>query len=510
MPDDIENALRAHDLVDDVRVQGTTAAVVPAVAADAPDVRASYVDSWRSIFEDTHVRVSGTGGLGSDAAFLGWDDSFTGDAIPLDQMHEWVGTTVARILALEPRRVLELGVGTGLLLRPILDAAPIETYVATDFSAPVLDMVRSLGDPRVEVAQAEALTAPSAVGGRYDTVIVNSVVQYFPSLRYLEQVIENALAVVEDGGHVFLGDLRSDALHETWAARKASSRGTVAEQEIRDDGELSVDPAWGCWLLRRFPRLTAVEAAPRRGSGVNEMTLFRFDLVLHVGCPAESPVADWRQEPSLSTVDSRLVEETEPFGYRGVPNARLGDGLDPESLCALAEHHGWVPRVSWSAGDADGSFDVSFVPAGTHFRSADPVTSGGDGRSAAMFPPRFAGSLAAALLREAPGLTDVVFVRELGTDVTGSRRFTATQIISGATESGDPVLEAVLAAFGRHVRAESFGAEESFFALGGASLPAAMCVRELRQDGMDINLRDLFECQTARALAERVAQRGAR
>jgi SAM-dependent methyltransferase len=532
----IEDALLAHDLVEAVQVvageHGLSARVVPAVAADAPDVRESYLDSWRSIFEHTHEKVGGTGGLASDAAFLGWDDSFSGGAIPLDQMREWVDTTVRRIVALAPRRVLEIGAGTGLLLRPIVESTAVEKYVATDFSEPVVEMLRGLArelGPRVEVVHAEAL---HAAVGTYDTVVVNSVVQYFPSLRYLEQVIENALAVVRPGGHVFLGDLRSDALHEAFCALKTRSRGTGdVAQEIREDGELSVDPAWGRWLLRRFPQLTAVEAAPRRGSSVNEMTLFRFDLVLHVGCPTEAPIADWRPgtTATLSDVDSRLSAEDAPFGYRGVGNARLVDALtaagpvlDPESLCGLAEHHGWLPRLSWSAGGTDGLFDISFSPkagVGTHFRFADPVTTGqedGTGRVVAMFAPRFAATLAAALLDEVrerfpdgQPLADVVFVRDLADEIVGARGFTAEERHT-ATPVRDSVLDAVLAAFGRHVRAEVVGAEESFFALGGASLPAAMCVRELKRDGMDISLRDLFECQTARALAERVSQRGAR
>ena len=68
-------------------------------------------------------------GFGMD--FRGWNSSYTGDPIPLEEMVEWRSATVDRIMALQPRRVLEIGVGSGLLLSQI--APRCERYVATDY-----------------------------------------------------------------------------------------------------------------------------------------------------------------------------------------------------------------------------------------------------------------------------------------------------------------------------------------------------------------------------------------
>uniref|UniRef100_UPI0024A7A4D6 hypothetical protein n=1 Tax=unclassified Streptomyces TaxID=2593676 RepID=UPI0024A7A4D6 len=51
--------------------------------------------------------------------FAGWNSSYDGQPIPLEDMREWRDSTVDRIKALHPRRVLEIGVGTGLLLAKI-------------------------------------------------------------------------------------------------------------------------------------------------------------------------------------------------------------------------------------------------------------------------------------------------------------------------------------------------------------------------------------------------------
>ncbi len=47
-------------------------------------------------------------------------------------MEEWLRDTVARIRALRPRSVLEIGCGVGLIVREL--AGEIPGYVATDFS----------------------------------------------------------------------------------------------------------------------------------------------------------------------------------------------------------------------------------------------------------------------------------------------------------------------------------------------------------------------------------------
>ena len=65
--------------------------------------------------------------------FRGWNSSYTGDPIPLEEMVEWRSATVDRIMALQPRRVLEIGAGSGLVLSQI--APQCEHYVATDISA---------------------------------------------------------------------------------------------------------------------------------------------------------------------------------------------------------------------------------------------------------------------------------------------------------------------------------------------------------------------------------------
>ena len=60
--------------------------------------------------------------------------------IPAREMQQWVDETVARLMKLRPRRVLEIGCGTGLLLTQV--APHCESYTGLDFSSAALTQLR--------------------------------------------------------------------------------------------------------------------------------------------------------------------------------------------------------------------------------------------------------------------------------------------------------------------------------------------------------------------------------
>jgi ubiquinone/menaquinone biosynthesis C-methylase UbiE len=142
-------------------------------------------------------------------------------------MREWRDRTVERILGLAPSRILEIGCGTGLLLTQI--APRCRRYVATDFSGVSVELVRrAVKDQEslshVELLQRGADDFAGLAPGSFDTVILNSVVQYFPDAEYLERVLEGAMSVLSDDGRVFIGDVRDARLHRAYAASVALFR----------------------------------------------------------------------------------------------------------------------------------------------------------------------------------------------------------------------------------------------------------------------------------------------
>lgn len=442
----------------------------PGPAGDAQD-EAVVVESWQAVFEDAYGLVADDDGPEA-GRLAGWTDSFTGRPIGAAPMAEWVDTTVERLARLGPRAVLEIGAGTGLLARPLVERLGVREYTATDFSAEAVRLLRRLGDDLrrgrpeavVTVAQAAAdvPAPPAAAPGGYDTAVVNSVVQYFPSVTYLESVIRATLPRMAPGGHVFLGDLRDSRLLEHFAVLKHELRRDVGAGgglrqdrvavELAGDVELSVDPGYLADLPRRFPAITAVELAPRLGAAPTEMTLFRYDAVLHVGCPAPARTGPWRPAArlgldgldALDVLDRLLAGDAAGFGVSGIANARLGEarrlhaarraeppdrpgvpGLDPEAVHRLAERHGRSVRLRWRPDGPPGDYDAWFPGPETdgpaHYRVAVPVTAPGAGCRQQLVPPavsqEWRRAVREALARHAPDAgepPEVEFVLALG------------------------------------------------------------------------------------------------
>src|SRR5205085_2282894 len=88
------------------------------------------ISQWQVVFDKTYQEP----GPQQDPMFniSGWNSSYTGLPIPEAEMREWLDHTVDRLRTLCPRRILEIGCGTGLLLFRL--APSCTSYWGTDFS----------------------------------------------------------------------------------------------------------------------------------------------------------------------------------------------------------------------------------------------------------------------------------------------------------------------------------------------------------------------------------------
>jgi SAM-dependent methyltransferase len=403
----IADALAGHPAVRRAAVlaEGArwVAYVVPGAAGES-----GHLSQWRALWSDTYGRST----VEDPALNLaGWVSSYTGMPVPEREMREWIDRTVDRILALEPRRVLEIGCGMGLLLLRVAPACA--EYLGVDFSAAALEHVRRAAAER-GLAQVELLERPAddlreVPEGRFDLVILNSVAQYFPGLGYLRRVLAGAVAAAAPGGRIFLGDLRSlpllAAFHTSVQLQQADAATPLAELRDRVDsrlaqeGELVIDPAFFTALRASLPRLAGVDIELRRGRARNEMTRFRYDVTLHLDRPETAggePARwlDWGEAGSAPVTPAalrRLLAESAPpsLGVRGVPNARVaadaraagllrqggeglataGDllaalrrerppGIEPEDFWALGRDLPYRIEIRWTAGREDGAYDV--------------------------------------------------------------------------------------------------------------------------------------------------------
>ena len=296
----------------------------------------SAAEGWGEVWDQTYRSTEET-----DPRFdiAGWHDSYSGAPIAADEMHEWVDETVARILALQPNRVLEIGCGTGLLLYRI--APQCERYVALDVSQAALDRIgaqlRTSSLDHIELVKGEARAIGRLVDGSFDTVIVNSVAQYFPDADYLVEVITQALAALAPGGALFLGDLRSRAHAAAFAASielfKAPADLSGEELAVRvaervaGDEELLVDPSLFGALRTALPDIDDVWIRVKEGLFDNELTRFRYDVVLRrAGGPEIAPAQERvlrLDEFSAVPIRDSLVDLPDVLRVLSVHNDRL-------------------------------------------------------------------------------------------------------------------------------------------------------------------------------------------
>jgi ubiquinone/menaquinone biosynthesis C-methylase UbiE len=136
--------------------------------------------------------------------------------------------------------------GTGLIL---LRVAPhCEHYVATDFSQIALDQVRgeiekAPGEYRHVRLRACAANELDGLDGPFDLIILNSVIQYFPSLEYLTQVLSAAIRLTASTGAILIGDVRSlpllPAFHTAVELHHAPDALTVDQLQARIQKQLA-------------------------------------------------------------------------------------------------------------------------------------------------------------------------------------------------------------------------------------------------------------------------------
>ncbi|MFC8419577.1 amino acid adenylation domain-containing protein [Streptomyces sp. NPDC057236] len=535
--------------------------VVPSAApsAQGTDTAEEQIDQWQQVYELMYG-AERPEEFGED--FSGWASSYTGDDIPIDEMREWRDATVDRIRGLRPRRVLEIGVGSGLLLAKV--APEVEAYWGVDFSAEAIAVLRrqvarqpELAD-RVELRVSAAHELEGLPEDFFDTVVINSVAQYFPHTSYLTDLLESLTRLVTPGGAIFLGDQRNlrtqrwfqtaIRLHQRTPRQGGAELSRAVEQAIMMEKELLVDPEYFAAVARRIPAIDTVDVQIKRGTGANELVRHRYDVVLRT---APSGVRDLSDVPrlrygvevtNLDDLRRRLAaHEDGPFRVTGIPDARVAGeqaaaqalaegreveealaalsrpdepGIDPETLFELAGRHGLQVRVSYAPG-APGRLDAVFGADEEETAGTYPATAELDPQAYISNPlaSRQLGELVTALRTFAEQrlpeyMVPAAFVPldALPMTVNGKldRRALPAPDFSSASTGRAPrdEREATLCAVMAEVLAlRTVGIDDDFFDLGGDSIISIQLVSRLRTAGLVLTARDVFRHKTVAAMA---------
>lgn len=297
-----------------------------------------HIKNWTHIYQKEYAEGSE---FDVDFNTAGWINSFTGTAIPESHMREWLQDIGDFILRCKPQSVLEIGCGTGLIYYKI--APHIERYIGTDLSAVSIkqleDYVReNIADfPDTKFMVGAALETPIAETDKVDTIIINSVVQYFPGPKYLEDVLLLCIDQLKENGKIILGDVRDNRLQAGFKGRllTQSLPRTYSfdsflwnlEQDIIRDNELCIAPDFFLAFQKRNPAITHVELELKQGVCENEMMLYRYNVILHVHAPTlpiKTPNwVDWHQGEALQLMEEAMQNGISELAISHFPNPRL-------------------------------------------------------------------------------------------------------------------------------------------------------------------------------------------
>ncbi len=550
--------------VNDKRLVGYVVLDQEMVLVREPEREAQLVQQWHGVYDAQYSGSAGASavsgpGLGED--FEGWNSSYTGAPIPLEQMREWRAAAVDRIRDLGPRRVLEIGVGSGLLLTQL--APDCVEYWGTDFAAPTIESLQAAvasqswaNRVRLRVQPADA--ADGLPPGHFDVVVLNSVVQYFPSAGYLLDVLAAAMRLLAPGGALFIGDVRNLSLLRAFTTGMLCADTTCGQdpaaavrerlrRELLAEQELLLAPEFFAALPQHLPDIAAVEVQLKRMQSVNELSGYRYEVVLRkapaaVRSLAQLPAEPWQRFGSLAGLGEYLRSQQLPeVRVSGVPHAGIGpdvalaqalaqagdrvpaselraglsasDAVLPQQCHQLGQELGYTTAVTWSP--TAGLMDLVYTHAGESAPSDLYLPIARVGSLAGYVnDPSTIERVAELRAFVAGGLPEfmvpaaIMVLESLPLTVNGKldrRALPAPEFASGVAYRAprDQRERALAALFGEALGVARVGIDDGFFDLGGHSLSATRLMARVRAElGAEVPIKALFDAPTVAGLAE--------
>ncbi|KAH5617621.1 hypothetical protein HBI23_252310 [Parastagonospora nodorum] len=343
---------------------------------------AQHVDTWEKQFDaGIYLPIDDIRAEGIGRDFVGWTSMYDGSEIDKKEMNEWLDETIATMLnGCRPGHILEIGSGTGMILFNLGDE--LQSYVGLDPSRNAVEFVERVANSnpvladKVRIHKATAAEVSKLQGPILaNLVVLNSVVQYFPSQEYLFKAVQELLGL----GSVrtlFFGDIRSYALYREFLAirvlhivgdkaTKADFRHMMADME-RVERELLVDPAFFTALPNRLPGMVEhVEILPKRMEATNELSCFRYTAVIHARAQGQQEqrreVRQVKEEEWIDFTERRLNRQSllqqlkalsslPSIAISNIPNSKtIGSRCLLQSLDNMAadpsDHQDWLSSV---------------------------------------------------------------------------------------------------------------------------------------------------------------------
>lgn len=441
---------------------------------------------------------------------------------------------------------------------PLLRA--VETYAGVDISQRRIAHLRSLqgdvalrdrtpGLARATFHCAAAHEIEQLALGRFDTIILPSVAQYFADEIYLIEIIAQLIETsLEPGGTIFFGDVRHRGLQNAFnlSVQRRRCRPDTDVAKLRErvrrkaeqERELLLDPAFFMGLRARFSEIAQIEVLPKGGEFPGELNQFRYDVLIRTGGNAiDASVFEWVDGGSaeIASIQETLAARPPVLALRAVPNAQtiaaycdatclmdgamalLSPGVEPKDLRRLGDTLGYRVDISLAAGHPGGGLDVLFRADDDRPVQMPGNAAGRDARAPAGSPldsalrQRIVRRIREALEAQlaAPFIPqDIVLIDALPMTVSGkldrqklrgiARRGTRPAQAPAPLNARERILCAIVADL---LSLDEVDPDGNFFHLGGDSISSIRLVSLAREQGLGLSPRDVFLHPVLRDLA---------
>ncbi len=176
------------------------------------------VNNWKEAFENEQINVKHN----ELYDFGVWTSSETGNLIPLKEMNDWLNNTVNDIdYPKNKNKVLEIGMGTGLIFFKLLENNKLEDYTSCEISKVTINSVinkcnTNIPTNFINCAAHEIFDHLNIEKYKnyFDLIIINSVIQYFPHILYFLNILEQLNIYLSTDGTIFLGDILNNKFYK--------------------------------------------------------------------------------------------------------------------------------------------------------------------------------------------------------------------------------------------------------------------------------------------------------
>lgn len=328
--------------------------------------------------------------------FVGWTSHYSNDQILIHEMEAWAFETAERILDLKPKKVLEIGSGTGIIVKRV--APHCSSYLATDLSSNAIENIKLLKHhyqelKHVEVIHEDAIGVFRFIKERdYDLIILNSVIQYFPDIYYLQNVVFKSLQILNKNGKIFIGDVRNCRLLDlyyssVYAYRNKnnisfSQASQFIEESFKQEEELAIDPIYFYKLQVEIESIKDIKVQLKYGNYSNELNKFRYDVILD--CSSNKTLVEinkwynYQETPICIKEIETILSSTDKIGIRHIKNSKLtadieflnqikgtyydmDKGINPNDLKALANKMNFYMETNLLNDYQNGEYDIIFI-----------------------------------------------------------------------------------------------------------------------------------------------------